>query len=393
MGDRITGAVRPAVRDILPWATGLWRRLHQCPESCYEERETSAIAREALAGCGLGVLGPFAKTGLAAVWDSGRPGPLVAFRADMDGLPIEEPAGEPGRSHNPGFMHACGHDFNLAVVLSLAKLLTSGGLKPLRGRVMFICQPAEERGAGAAAMLADGLWARAGRPDFIFAGHADPGQRPGRLTITPGPVMAGVLDLFVTVTGRGGHAATPWSALNPLPAIAALATALCGYRPPEGALLTVTVAHCGTRNNVIAPSGTLEATMRYYSEGAKGAIESFVAASCREAGAAHGAGVEWDWRDGYPPAINDAALAARLQAVAEAMLGPGAAGPEKPSYGGEDFAFFLREVPGVFLHFGTGPSGPLHSPGFKINDAALPIGLEFWARVAETMLGNEPKER
>ncbi len=382
--------IRPSIKKLLPWLIDLRRTLHQCPEIMYQEKETSALARGVLEESGLTVAGGFGQTGLAAVWDSGLAGPTIALRADMDGLNITEPEGCPFGSKNPGLMHACGHDFNLALLLGLARLIHEGGLAPLRGRGMFICQPAEEHGAGAAAMLSDGLYEKVARPDMIFAAHAEPMRPAGRMIINPGPVMAGVMDIHIQVTGRGGHASTPDLALNPLPVMARLISAVSAYKPPAGALLTLTSAHCGVRTNVIAPEGDLSGTLRYYPPEARQSAQDYVARRCREVAEESKTRIEWQWADGYPPTINHPEAAALAQEVADDFFGPGAAGPEAPSYGGEDFSFFLEKTPGAFLFFGTGgaPGGnhPLHSPKFAINEEALPIGLEFWARLLEKIL-------
>lgn len=383
-------SVRPAIQQLLPWLIELRRALHQCPEIMYQEYETSALARRVLEEAGLTVMGGFGKTGLAALWDSGQTGPTVAIRADMDGLNVSEPEACPFRSRNPGFMHACGHDFNLALLLGLARLIHEGGLAPLRGRIMFVCQPAEEHGAGAAAMLRDGLYEKAARPDLIFAAHAEPLRPPGRMIINPGPIMAGVVDIHMQIHGRGGHAGTPDSALNPLPAMARLISGLNSYKAPAGALITLTSAHCGERTNVIAPEGAVSGTLRYYSAEARRDIQDYTARRCREVAEESKTRIEWQWVDGYPPTINHPEAAALAQAAADDLLGSGAAGPEAPSYGGEDFSFFLEKTPGAFLFFGTGgaPGGnhPLHSPNFTINEEAIPIGLEFWARLIEKIL-------
>jgi amidohydrolase len=382
--------VRPAIQRLLPFLIDLRRALHQCPEIMYKEYETSALARRTLEEAGLTVLDGLGETGLAAVWDSGQPGPTVAIRADMDGLNVTEPEGSPFRSKNPGMMHACGHDFHLALLLGLARLIHAGGLAPLRGRVMFICQPAEEHGAGAAAMLRDGLYEKTARPDMIFAAHAEPMRLPGRLIINPGPIMAGVVDIHIQIHGRGGHAGTPDSAINPLPAMARLISGISSYKPPAGALITLATAHCGERTNVIAPDGAISGTLRYYSRESRQTIQDYVARRCREVAEESKTRIEWQWVDGYPPTINNPEAAALAQEVADSLLAPGAAGPETPSYGGEDFSFFLEKTPGAFLFLGTGgaPGGnyPLHSPNFSINEEAIPIGLEFWARLLEKIL-------
>lgn len=384
--------VRSEIRALTPWLTDLRRQLHRCPELAYQEERTASLARTVLASAGLAVRDGLARTGLAAIWETGRPGPTAAFRADMDGLNITESEGPFFVSERPGFMHACGHDFHLALLLGLARLAAEGGLKARGGRLMFIAQPAEEGGGGAAAMLADGLFETVARPDCIFAGHADPSRPPGRLAVVDAePVMAGVLDFEITVSGRGGHAGDPRSAENPHPWVARLVTALDEFTPPAGGLITVTMVRGGERSNVIPEEASCAGTARWRSPAARAAIEGFVEKLCLDMAGESRVRIRPRWHEGYPPTINDPRLAGVVRAVAADWLGSEALGSAPSSFGGEDFSYFLEKVPGVFILLGTGGPGcdaPLHSPRFRLNEEALPIWLELWARLAERMLEN-----
>lgn len=379
-------SIRNEIADLTPWLISLRRELHRIPEVMYKEYNTAGLVHSILSWSGYSVREGFGQTGLAALWDSGRPGPTVAFRADMDGLEITEPNGCHFGSENKGVMHACGHDLHLTLLLGLARLAAEGGLNLPGGRLMFIAQPAEEGGGGAAAMLRDGLFEKVARPDLIFASHADPLRQPGRLMVNPGAIMAGVLDFTITISGRGGHAGTPGSALNPLPWLARLIAEFADFTPPDDALITVTMVRGGERTNVIPPEASFSGTMRWHSPAGKAEVLDFVNQKCAEAERIGQVKVRLEWLDGYPPTVNDPRAATIVKRVGEELFGPGLTKSEKPSFGGEDFAYFLEKVPGAYFYLGTGGLGfdaPLHSPHFKINEEALPLSLELWARLAE----------
>ena len=382
-------SIRDAIVELTPWLIKVRRELHRVPEVMYKEYNTSGLVNSILSRNGYSIYEGFGKTGLAALWDSGRPGPTAAFRADMDGLEITEPDGCPFASANKGVMHACGHDLHMTLLLGLARLAAEGGLDLPGGRLMFIAQPAEEGGGGAAAMLRDGLFEKVARPDLIFASHADPLRPPGHLMVNSGPIMAGVLDFIITVSGRGGHAGTPKSALNPLPWLARLIADFADFTPPDDALITVTMVRGGERTNVIPPEASFSGTLRWHSPAGKAKVVDFVNLKCAEAEKIGRVKVELKWVDGYPPTVNHPGAAALVRQVGEGLFAPGLTRSEKPSFGGEDFAYFLEKVPGAYFYLGTGGPGfdaPLHSPNFRINEEALPLSLEFWARLAEKAL-------
>ena len=378
--------VRPAVSQHEKWAIDLRRQIHEYPEPAYQEFKTSALAKEILEQLGFKVCSDLGQTGLATIWDSGRPGPTVAIRAEMDALHVTEPDGLSFASKNPGMMHACGHDLHLALVLTVARLITKGALHDnICGRVMIICQPAEEGGAGAQAMLKDGLFNKVAKPDFIFSCHNEPLIPFAKVDISLGPAMAGTVDFRHLVHGKGGHAAMPWASANPLPVAANLISALSNFKCPDDSLLTMTMAQGSTRTNVIPPSALFGGTLRYYSKQSCDLIINFAENEFAKITTQSDFKIEANWHYGYPPTINNKEVAARCTQIFKNFLGDEMVYAGKPSFGGEDFSYFLEEIPGAifFLGFGKKGDAPLHSPDYMLDENIVPIALELWLRLIE----------
>jgi hippurate hydrolase len=390
--------MRPLDNSIAAMAADLtaWRRrLHRRPELGYAEHETAAFVAERLRSFGLDAVETgIGGTGVVGVLHgAGGPGGearTVMLRADMDALPIEEATGAPHASEIPGRMHACGHDGHTTMLLGAARRLAE--TRGFEGTVVFVFQPAEEGGAGAKAMLDDGLMERF-PARAVYGMHNMPGLPVGAFAVRPGPCMAMSDEFTVTVKGKGGHAAMPDRAIDPIVAASALVQALQTIvarrvDPTQPAVLSVTQFHAGTTHNVIPETATLGGTVRTFDEGLHAFVHAEIAKKCAQIGAAFD--VETSVRvsaDPYPPVVNDAAEAAFAADVAEALAGPAAVDRAPPLVmGGEDFAWLARARPGAFVFIGNGESAPLHHPAYDFDDAAAPVGVAFWTRLVETAL-------
>jgi hippurate hydrolase len=374
-----------------------WRRdLHAHPELGYAETRTAAFVAEKLRAFGLDeVATGIGGTGVVGVLHgAGGPGvgeaETILLRADMDALPIEEATGAPHASTNPGVMHACGHDGHTTMLLGAARLLAE--TRSFRGTVVFVFQPAEEGGAGAKAMLQDGLLDRwpAGR---VFGMHNWPGMPVGAFAVREGPTMAMADEFEITIAGRGGHAAKPELARDPIVAGAALVQALQTIvsrrvDPVEPAVLSVTRFNAGFTHNVIPETAVLGGTVRTFSETVHAAIREEMALQCAQIGAAFGVTIRFEpSADFYPPVLNHPEAARLAGAVLDDLAGRDAVTHgHDPVMGSEDFAFFAQARPGAFVFCGTGDVAPLHHPEYDFNDDTLPWGVAYWRRLVETAL-------
>jgi hippurate hydrolase len=374
-----------------------WRRwLHRHPELGYHERETSAFVAEKLRAFGLDVVETgLGVTGVVGVLHGAR-GPggearTVMLRADFDALPIEELTGLPHASQNPGRMHACGHDGHTTMLLGAAKRLAEAR-DSFDGTVIFVFQPAEEGGAGAKAMLDDGLMARF-PARAVYGMHNEPGVPVGHFAIRPGPCMAMADEFRIEIVGKGGHAAMPNVAIDPIVAGSALVQALQSIvsrriDPVEPAVLSVTQFHAGTTHNVIPETAFLSGTVRAFDEKIYRQIHDEMAKKCAQIGAAFDVAVTvTPSANPYPPTVNDPAETEFVQGVIERLAGPEALDRFPPLVmGGEDFAYLAKARPGAFVFIGNGDSAPLHHPLYDFNDATAPHGVALWTRlVAEAL--------
>ena len=371
-----------------------WRRsLHMHPEICYEEVWTSDFIADRLAEFGIETVRGLAGTGVVGILkgktDSGR---AIGLRADMDGLPMPEANEFEHKSTTEGRMHACGHDGHMTMLLGAARYLAE--TRNFDGTVYFIFQPAEEGGAGAAKMIDEGLFS-----DFqmqsVWGMHNWPGLPAGEIAVSEGASMASADHFEMTVTGRGGHAAMPHQAADPVVASTAIVQALQMLvsrqtNPADAAVMSITMIHGGSAFNVIPDEVKLSGTARAFRPETRARLEQ----SLREVSAltakAHGCSVEMDWRVGYPPTINHKAEAGRAADVARSVVGEGRVhmNPE-PSMGAEDFSFMLQEKPGAYIWLGAGEAQPgkmLHNTGYDFNDEILPVGTSYWAQLVEREL-------
>ncbi|MBM3292987.1 MAG: amidohydrolase [Candidatus Aminicenantes bacterium] len=370
---------------------GRRRDFHRRPETAHNEFATSAALRDFFLKTGLSVAA-MAGTGLRAVLD-GRPGGrTVALRTDIDALPLAEEGDKEYASTTPGACHACGHDGHMAVLQAAAEALARRKDR-FRGRVVFLCQPAEELPPGGAKPMIE-----AGALDgveAIFGLHLWQPMPTGTVGAVRGPMMAQSDNFRITVAGRGGHASMPHQAVDPILAAAAVVSALQSVvsrnvDPLQPAVLSFGTIRGGTVYNIIPGAVELSGTVRTFDPDVQALMKRRLVEIARTTAGSFGAEAEVEYEDGYPPLVNDAAETDFALAVAARLFGGKSVVPIRPVMGGEDFAYYLREVPGAFLFFGAGDGTrfPHHHPGFDLDEKALPsaaallagLALEYLAR-------------
>jgi len=365
----------------------LRRELHRHPERAFEEHRTAQRLEEALGAVPGMAVQRVAGTGVIGRLRGRSPtAPVIAVRGDIDALPIHEQTGVSWASETPGLMHACGHDVHAAWTVGAAHLLAAA---PPAGDVLIVLQPAEETGRGALAVLESGVLDGVAA---IVGAHVDMRFPVGTLVAEPGPLAGSADEFHIVVTGRGGHAARPHEARDPVVAAAAVISALQTIvarrlAPGEPAVVTVATVHAGTASNVIPEEAVLSGTLRAVTPAARARLQAEVARTAESAAAAHGAQAAVRVVRGTPPIVNPAAPIAWARAAAAAVLGPDAFRtlPE-PNLGGEDFAFYLERMPGCFLRIGAGGGDGVppaaHTPRFLPDERAIPVGAMVLAETA-----------
>ncbi len=366
------------------------RDLHANPELGFQETRTSGLVAERLTKLGYQVRAHVGKTGVVGV--KGIGGRCVLLRADMDALPLEEANEVPYRSRHPGRMHACGHDGHVAIGLEVARRLAGFAGA---GAVKFAFQPAEEISNGAGAMIADGVLEQP-RVDAAFGLHLWNGLPVGTIAVTPGPTMASVDRFEITVTGKGGHAAMPHLATDPVLAAAHIVTALQSLvsrrrDPFEPGVVSVTQLAAGHAFNVIPEQATLRGTVRTFGGRFFEDAPRLVEDTARHTAAAFGAEAAVRYQRLSEPLVNDEKMTALMKSVALDIVGSERVRDGVRTMGGEDMSCFLARVPGCFAFVGSaradGSSFPHHSPRFDIEEEALVIGAELLTRTAVRYLG------
>jgi hippurate hydrolase len=367
----------------------LRRDFHQYPELAFQERRTSKIIASKLSSWGYEVATGIAGTGIVATLTRGEGQKRIGIRADMDALPIEETTGLSYESNNPGVMHACGHDGHATILLATARYLAEQG--KFSGTVRLIFQPAEEIGAGARKMIAEGLFDRF-PVDAVFGLHNWPGVAEGQFGFVAGPAMASVDQAVIRIVGKGGHGAEPHRTVDPVLATASFITALQSVvsrniDPQEMAVVTVGSIHAGTASNVIPDSVELKLTMRSFSDSVRQQLQQRIPALARAQAESFGASADVDYRLGFPALINHAHETGLARQVALDALGSDVVESGfRPRTASEDFAFMLQAQPGSYLFVGNGDSAPLHNPQYDFNDAIIAPAARYWVRLAEAFL-------
>ncbi|HEX5717782.1 MAG TPA: amidohydrolase [Thermoanaerobaculia bacterium] len=397
----LSARIDQAVQRTAPEIVEIRHQLHQNPELSNRETKTAALVADYLKKLGLEVRTGIAKTGVVGILKGGKPGPVVAVRADMDALPVTEQTDLPFRStkrdtflgQEIGVAHACGHDIHTSVQLGVATVLKSLQAD-IPGTVVFVFQPAEEgpppgEEGGADLMLKEGVF-RDVKPGAIFALHSFPDLQVGQVGYNPGPTMAAVDQFVAKVKGKQAHGAWPHLSVDPIvmasQAVLALQTIRSRNLPPlEPSVITVGIFRGGERFNIIPGEVHLEGTVRTYNEEVRAEVERRMREILDGITRAGGGSFELEYRKNAPATVNDTALSQTSAAFLGRSVGAGNVKVVEPSMGGEDFAYFANQIPGFYFRLGVvapgTTSGGLHTPTFRADDSAVAVGMKAMSRL------------
>jgi amidohydrolase len=395
--------IQAAAEKITPEVVATRRHLHAHPELSNREERTGALVAERLRALGVEVRHPVAKTGVVGILRGGRPGGVVALRADIDALPIQEAGDAPYRSQVPGVMHACGHDAHTAILLGAAEVLA--GLKErLPGTVVFLFQPAEEgppegEAGGAPLMVEEGVLDDP-KVEAVFGLHVGSWADAGQAGWTDGALLASSDTFQIEVAGRGVHGAQPHQGLDPIPVAAEIVQALqlivsrqIDGRQPR--VLTIGKIRGGTRFNIIASNVVMDGTMRTHDAEVRKGIKERMARTVKGVAEAHGTTATLRYlKEGNPPTVNDPALARLARPALERVFGPGNVPHVEPQMVAEDFPYYGEKAPYFFFILGTrndekGIPSINHTDRFDIDEDALPLGVRAMVTLAWEFLARE----
>ncbi len=369
-----------------------WRRdFHAHPELRYDVHRTAGSVVEKLKSFGCDEVVPgIGKTGVVGVIRGRKPGnKVVGLRADMDALPLEEETGLPYKSTVSGKMHACGHDGHTAMLLGAAKYLAE--TRNFAGTAVVIFQPAEEGGAGALAMVKDGLISRFGIQE-VYGMHNYPGLPVGEFAIRPGPIMAAADHLQIEIEGKGGHAARPHLSIDTILVGAQMINQLQSIvsrniDPLDPAVISICTFQAGHTDNVIPQHALLRGTARSLTPQVRELLHKRIGEVVEGTARLYGASAKVTYTNGYPVVVNHGRQTDFAADIAREVAGKDKVDSDvAPVMGAEDFAFMLAERPGAFIFVGNGDSAGLHHPAYDFNDEVIPIGTSYWVRLAESAL-------
>ena len=389
LNETLIARIQTEARRLEPELIQCRRWFHQRPELSNREVDTAAEIARRLRAMGLDPRTGVAGHGVVAVLQGGRPGPVRAWRSDIDALPLDEAVDVPWRSRTPGVMHACGHDIHLTVGLGAAELLTAMR-EDLAGTVVFLFQPAEEgtppgEEGGATLMIAEGVLENP-RPEAIFGLHVMPTLEVGTVGWRSGGIMASADRFTIWVEGRASHGSTPHDGVDAVWVAAQLVNALQGIAsrevdPRRPLVVSVGTLHAGTRFNIIAPTAELTGTVRTLDDATQDHAQDALSRITHAVCTAHRATCVLEYERTNPVLVNDAALTSQSVSVLEKVLGTAAVLPVDPITAAEDFAWLAREVPGFYFHLGVGNTARgwtsyVHTATFQPDEAAIRVGVE-----------------
>ncbi|MCS5593558.1 MAG: amidohydrolase [Porticoccaceae bacterium] len=400
--DQLDSNLEPLMKKVVEWR----HDLHQFPELSNREFKTAKKVEAHLRGLGLEVQTGIAHTGVVAILKGGKPGPVVALRADMDGLPVTEVTGlsfastqkDTYNGQEVGVMHACGHDAHVAILMGVAEFLTSVR-DELAGSVMFIFQPAEEGApvgeeGGAKLMIKEGIW-KTNKPDVVFGLHVTNAPH-GIIGYREGPFMAASDAWKFTIKGRQAHGSTPWESIDPIMVAFQIGNNIQTIvsrklnLTESPAVISVGSIHGGVRSNIIPDVVEMEGTIRTFDPAIRGKIFIEMRKIAETTAAMAGATVEvlLPNGDNYPVTVNDLDLTQRVLPTLRNIVGKDMVYRSGRSMGAEDFSFFAQQVPGFYFYLGVNKPGVdgsntagNHSPLFTIDDGALPVGVKALAHL------------
>jgi hippurate hydrolase len=375
--------------DIMAWR----RHLHAHPELMYDVHGTAAFVAERLRefGCDEVATG-LGRTGVVGVIKGRKPASgdlkVIGLRADMDALPIEEETNLPYASKTPGKMHACGHDGHTAMLLGAARYLAE--TRNFAGDAVVIFQPAEEGGAGADAMIKDGLMERF-KIEQVYGMHNGPGLPVGSFALRPGPIMAATDAIDIRIEGIGGHAARPHKCIDSVLVGAQLVTALQSIvsrtvDPLDSAVISICEFHAGNARNVIPQIAELKGTVRTLTPEVRDLVEKRVREVVAGVAQQTGARIDLVYERGYPVTVNHPEQTDIATRIASDVAGAANVHAVPPMMGAEDFAYMLEARPGAFIFVGNGDSAGLHHPAYNFNDEAIVYGTSYWVKLVEHTL-------
>jgi amidohydrolase len=381
----------------------LRRDLHAHPELCFEEVRTADVVAAQLTAWGIPVHRGLGTTGVVGIVKAGTSGRALALRADMDALPMQERNTFAHTSQHAGKMHACGHDGHTAMLLGAAQYLAQH--RNFDGTVYLVFQPAEEGGGGAREMIKDGLFEKF-PVEAVFGMHNWPGSAAGTFAASAGPVMASSNEFKITVRGKGGHAAMPHNAIDPVVVACQLVLGFQtiisrNVKPIDAAVISVTMVHAGEATNVIPNHCELQGTVRTFSLEVLDQVEQRMRDMAEHMCAASGASCDFEFDRNYPPTINSARETEFARKVMASIVGEDNVLAQEPTMGAEDFSYMLQAKPGCYSFIANGEGdhrlmghggGPcmLHNASYDFNDELLPLGATYWVRLAEQWLAETP---
>lgn len=398
--------VRNAIANLVPEVSEWRHELHQNPQTAYEEYYISDFVAQRLSDWEIPHDRTIAETGIVA-WIDGEtqsPGRSIGLRADMDALDIHEVSGQPWTSRNPGKMHACGHDGHTAMLLGAAKYLNE--TRNFDGRVYMIFQPAEEGQGGAIQMLREGLFENYSMEE-VYALHTLPELPAGQFATCPGPILAASDRIYITLAGRGGHAAMPEQTIDPVAAAGHIIVAVQNYvareiNPLDSVVVSLTNIHGGTGAvNAIPDTVELSGTVRLLKPELRDVVVPRLKELIENTASAHQVSAYVHYKRGYEPTVNAEKPTIRAAQAARDIVGQENVYERiAPTMGGEDFGAMLAECPGNYTYIGQGHpdepdapyNQPVHSARFDFNDDALGYGIEYWVRLTETLLSQTHNE-